>query len=1725
MSQDMETESILEMPSDIDEIEKAKAIESIVLETSADDLSCRDDYEEMDILVGADGRANVTNSLYDADESLKSTDIGNGSESTDVKEKDLDGENSTSESFIVSKSQENPIIRGNSVVTKCTIHPTSSSSSPPPTQSNVNQIVYVKLLQPRSSVISSVQPLIVSTTSQSPPKTYSNSSHRSKLEKSAERPELKKLSPIKMPAEEPTTSNISGSVTPPKPQIGHTVNLLNNNRILIKSVKNNHATSPVSMPATVVKTNAANEGFEFSPQPVQQQGDAKQTMVNETSEIAMQNVTNVTAATTTTTNEHEIDQLNVNETKCTIETSNNGNFDRDDSELEIKKEQILNENSSTNEDIVDDTKLSDTYQIKIKREFEQLQKTVNESKVLSEFVIDHNKRNRRPTKSGKSKHNKYNKSSLSDMTTLVDEKVPVAQFNPSASPSSTSVRSASKESDRSITSSFSAGKRNTRSMNTDFSAKQKQFLKGIQQVTRGTDDETDNNSGADDDDDDVDYFAEQQPNISERRKSTMANKQSFGFESKASDIRIGWDKYCWRCHQTDTKMLCSSCVRSYHANCLKMKLLSPAEMAKWQCPECVEIKAAEKENKKKKFDVKHFNKLLKYAMNRLLQDPNLQQFQFPVNKTQNPGYGDVIVNPINLSKIENNIDNLVYTNSEAFLSDIKWILHNCSIYFSDNYKVTRAAKSLQKVSKQEVGDIETCPECYLNANTMTDNWFTETCVKPHLILWAKLKGFPYWPAKAMSINSTLVDVRFFGEHDRANIPAKDCYLYSREDPNPPTNKYKRNTIADCVKEVDVYIQNIEAKYGSFKYSELKTPFNPQLADQHLLDMIPGLRSARGGRRRSSSARPDLTLKIVKTADNHLSVVKKDQTAKELPQIKRTVDITGDGAVSRTPTPPLAVLSRRKTSDTRIKRSKSTNRHSDGKPPVLDHKSYQVLRRKSMAVEKLDQKRVNAIHSNLDLNSSTESPEVSFVRYNPDSTNEKNETDQLIANAVAVVKKSIKSAAKKRKLSVDEKASDAGETPEKNLKLEEPKATTSTHDERSEDIFETNILSSVGLMKRTTPPNPTTIKSPEKPTVSGKNGSANAKPVQNKNSTCDTDEKMNEGAARTRSDTVQRVGSKDDGSPLVLVPFVEVKKEPEMENDVSNPGEQTPSASLTPICLISSNENTPAKNYANTDDNLSNIKTETSSDDDSLMIIEEDLPNSTNTPVKKSTMGIDQLLENIRLRGSISVKDINKMTLQNQQQQARKTFPKGPTTNASASILKPRNNLALNKSAPTNMVCIPLDGIPRLELSYNSTQPPPLSVVGSVNSVSLLTQNQSSTITNNAPSSTSTSNLTNGPPPLSIPAVSQPSLLNPNSINTISNGMITEQMASAVTDQIIRRNPPKLSSRPAAPLRAECDSVFPTEAGSVCKTLMENAHKMTDFFRSVIEDTLGDLANMSNPEAKIRLLELEMEKQKNAHAKEITDVKANTDRLLNEMKKSMEKERTRVINDTRKQCEMERIRSVEEAKKKQWCANCLKEAQFYCCWNTSYCNHICQRKHWEQHMATCAQVETTQNVQNSRKPAGKNASKPDIRVQLQASQHPKLHVSIQKDNLNTVNNRAVTAASVANNSGVPALRNILPKNVITSISPSRHFNQGTQSLTKQSPNQSCIIVGRSLPNWAGASSKSASLLHSNTIFLPATSQPYATITNVQSGSSAGVSLLNTSHAQGQKSNQTETIIIP
>lgn len=82
-----------------------------------------------------------------------------------------------------------------------------------------------------------------------------------------------------------------------------------------------------------------------------------------------------------------------------------------------------------------------------------------------------------------------------------------------------------------------------------------------------------------------------------------------------------------------------------------------------------------------------------------------------------------------------------------------------------------------------------------------------------------------------------------------------------------------------------------------------------------------------------------------------------------------------------------------------------------------------------------------------------------------------------------------------------------------------------------------------------------------------------------------------------------------------------------------------------------------------------------------------------------------------------------------------------------------------------------------------------------------------------------------------------------------------------------------------------------------------------------------------------------------------------------MKNSMELEKNRLSHEIRKQCEADRLRAIEETKRKQWCVQCSKEAKFYCCWNTSYCDYPCQQQHWPRHIAECGQNDANANEVN------------------------------------------------------------------------------------------------------------------------------------------------------------------
>lgn len=87
-------------------------------------------------------------------------------------------------------------------------------------------------------------------------------------------------------------------------------------------------------------------------------------------------------------------------------------------------------------------------------------------------------------------------------------------------------------------------------------------------------------------------------------------------------------------------------------------------------------------------------------------------------------------------------------------------------------------------------DIEMCSECFDRAN-IEESWFTSICNPPHLLIWCRMPGFPYWPAKIIgmaALPSDKIEVRFFGTHDRYDVSLANCSLFSENPNKKPTNE-------------------------------------------------------------------------------------------------------------------------------------------------------------------------------------------------------------------------------------------------------------------------------------------------------------------------------------------------------------------------------------------------------------------------------------------------------------------------------------------------------------------------------------------------------------------------------------------------------------------------------------------------------------------------------------------------------------------------------------------------------------------------------------------------------------------------------------------------------------------------------------------------------------------------------------------------------------------------
>ena len=114
---------------------------------------------------------------------------------------------------------------------------------------------------------------------------------------------------------------------------------------------------------------------------------------------------------------------------------------------------------------------------------------------------------------------------------------------------------------------------------------------------------------------------------------------------------------------------------------------------------------------------------------------------------------------------------------EEFRADALLIVHNTVIYHGGHSNMADLARQMFRDCTYDLKEISQCRDCYRFATeNPTKYWFCKPCRPFHDLVYARQKGFSFWPAKVIRVsNGDSYDVRFFGGYhqravvDKANI--------------------------------------------------------------------------------------------------------------------------------------------------------------------------------------------------------------------------------------------------------------------------------------------------------------------------------------------------------------------------------------------------------------------------------------------------------------------------------------------------------------------------------------------------------------------------------------------------------------------------------------------------------------------------------------------------------------------------------------------------------------------------------------------------------------------------------------------------------------------------------------------------------------------------------------------------------------------------------------------
>lgn len=222
------------------------------------------------------------------------------------------------------------------------------------------------------------------------------------------------------------------------------------------------------------------------------------------------------------------------------------------------------------------------------------------------------------------------------------------------------------------------------------------------------------------------------------------------------------DWYCFECHRGghNNVLKCCLCHRIFHISCLDYDYSK-----NFKCYICSSLKTRKTEPVELNYFIKFVLKSLKdMCCHDVWEKTYLPHLPISL----------LVYNVMSLSSIEKKISEKAYCHIEQFKGDIQNVVHNTFIYLGENSDIANEAKQMFEFCELLVKDIQMCSECYLaSVDKHEKDWFCKPCHPPHQLVYAQVRGYPYWPAKVMQVIENNFHVRFFGGYHQRGVVGRN----------------------------------------------------------------------------------------------------------------------------------------------------------------------------------------------------------------------------------------------------------------------------------------------------------------------------------------------------------------------------------------------------------------------------------------------------------------------------------------------------------------------------------------------------------------------------------------------------------------------------------------------------------------------------------------------------------------------------------------------------------------------------------------------------------------------------------------------------------------------------------------------------------------------------------------------------------------------------------------